>query len=47
MHFGTGNSRDMLCRAFRAARRDTHVPTSATCMQQRVQHSASAALTHQ
>jgi len=30
MHFGTGKSRDVLCRACRTARRDTLVTTSAT-----------------
>jgi len=30
MHFGTGKSRDVLCRACRAARRDALVTTSAT-----------------
>jgi len=30
MHFGTETSRDVLCRAWRTARRDTLVTTSAT-----------------
>jgi len=30
MHFGAGNSRDMLCSSCQAARRDTLVTSSAT-----------------
>jgi len=30
MHFGTGKTRDVLCRACRTAQRDTLVKTSAT-----------------
>jgi len=41
MHLGIGKSRDVTCRACRAAWRSTHGSTSATCSR-----SASAALTH-